>query len=99
LRQFAEDFAVTNAEARRRVFALYRHMHSERHMNWDQIAGNWKQFAGKAKEKWGELTDSDWAQVEGKRDQFIGKIQERYGITREEAEKQVSEFEESSERV
>ena len=62
-------------------------------MNWDQIAGNWKQAAGKAKEKWGKLTDSDWTVVKGKREQVVGKVQERYGIGKEEAEKQVAEFE------
>ena len=68
-------------------------------MNWDQIKGNWKQFAGKAKEKWGRLTDDDWKIVEGKRDQLVGKIQERYGITREAAESQLAEFERSHEKV
>jgi uncharacterized protein YjbJ (UPF0337 family) len=68
-------------------------------MNWDRIAGNWKQFTGRAKEKWGQLTDSDWTQIEGKRDQLVGKIQERYGIARDEAERQVAEFERSYEQV
>jgi uncharacterized protein YjbJ (UPF0337 family) len=68
-------------------------------MNWDRIAGNWKQFTGLAKEKWGQLTDSDWTQIEGKRDQLVGKIQERYGIARDEAERQVAEFERSYEQV
>jgi uncharacterized protein YjbJ (UPF0337 family) len=68
-------------------------------MNSDQIKGNWKQFVGKAKEKWGRLTDDDWKVVEGERDQFVGKIQERYGITREEAERQLGDFERSQERV
>lgn len=67
-------------------------------MNWDQIAGNWKQFSGKAKEKWGKLTDSDWTVIEGKRDQLIGRVQERYGIAKNEAEKQVTEFEREYER-
>ena len=62
-------------------------------MNWDQIAGNWKQAAGKAKVKWGNLTDNDWTVVKGNRDQLVGKVQERYGIAKEEAEKQVAEFE------
>ena len=62
-------------------------------MNTDHIEGNRKQFVGKAKETWGRLTDNDWKVIEGKRDQLVGKIQERYGITREEAERQVSEFE------
>lgn len=64
-------------------------------MNWDQISGNWKQFAGKAKEKWGNLTDDDWTAIDGKRDQLVGRIQERYGIAREEAERQVKEYESS----
>jgi len=68
-------------------------------MNWDTIKGNWKQAAGKAKEKWGKLTDNDWTVVEGKRDQLVGKVQERYGIAKDEAEKQVAEFERNYEKV
>ncbi len=68
-------------------------------MNSDQLKGNWKQFVGKAKEKWGRLTDNDWKVVEGKRDQLVGKTQERYGITREEAERQLGNFERTKERV
>ena len=68
-------------------------------MNTDQMKGNWKQFVGKAKENWGKLTDNDWTVVEGKRDQLVGKIQERYGITREEAERQLGDFERTQERV
>jgi uncharacterized protein YjbJ (UPF0337 family) len=61
-------------------------------MNWDEIAGRWKQSVGKAKEKWGKLTDDDLTAINGKRDQLVGKIQERYGIVKEAAEKQVDEF-------
>lgn len=61
-------------------------------MNWDQIEGKWKQAAGKAKEKWGKLTDDDLQVIRGKRDQLVGKIQERYGIAKEDAERQVDEF-------
>jgi uncharacterized protein YjbJ (UPF0337 family) len=68
-------------------------------MNTDQMKGNWKQFVGKAKEKWGKLTENDWQIVEGKRDQLVGKIQERYGIAREEAEHQIADFEWSHERL
>jgi uncharacterized protein YjbJ (UPF0337 family) len=45
-------------------------------MNTDQMKGNWKQFVGKAKEKWGKLTDDDWRVAEGKRDQLVGRIQD-----------------------
>jgi uncharacterized protein YjbJ (UPF0337 family) len=61
-------------------------------MNWDQLEGKWKQYSGKAKEKWGKLTDDDLTVVHGRRDQLIGKIQERYGIAKQEAERQVDEF-------
>ena len=62
-------------------------------MNKDTIEGNWKQLKGKVKEQWGKLTDDDFDVIAGKRDQLLGRIQERHGISREEAEKQVSEWE------
>ncbi len=66
-------------------------------MNWDQIEGKWKQVTGAVKEKWGDLTNDDLDSIAGKRDQLVGKVQERYGIAREEAEKQVKEFEDNRE--
>lgn len=62
-------------------------------MNWDTIKGNWKQATGKVKEQWGKLTDDDIVVVGGRRDQLAGKIQERYGIAKDEAEKQIAEWE------
>ena len=59
----------------------------------DEIGGNWKQLKGKAKEKWGKLTDDDMTVIEGKRDQLVGKIQERYGYAKDQAEKEVSDWE------
>ncbi|MBD8144042.1 CsbD family protein [Pantoea agglomerans] len=62
-------------------------------MNRDEASGNWKQFKGKMKEKWGKLTDDDMQVIEGKRDQLVGKIQERYGSTKDEAEREVTDWE------
>lgn len=62
-------------------------------MNWDQIAGNWKQLKGRAKEQWARLTDDDLTLINGKRDQLIGRVQERYGIAKDEAERQVKDWE------
>lgn len=62
-------------------------------MNWDIVEGNWKQFKGKAKEQWGKLTDDDLDVIAGKRDQLAGRVQEAYGVSKEEAEKQVRDFE------
>ena len=61
-------------------------------MNKDILEGKWEQLKGKAKEKWGDLTNDDRAVVQGKRDQFAERIQERYGRTKEEAEKEVDEW-------
>ncbi len=62
-------------------------------MNWDQIAGNWKQLKGRAKEQWARLTDDDLTFINGKRDQLVGRVQERYGIAKDEAERQVKDWE------
>jgi uncharacterized protein YjbJ (UPF0337 family) len=62
-------------------------------MNRDQLKGNWRQFKGKIKQQWGKLTDDELDQAEGNWDLLVGKIQEKYGITREEAERRMSELE------
>ena len=62
-------------------------------MNKDEIGGNGQQFKGKVKEQWGKLTDDDMTVIEGKRDQLVGKVQERYGYAKDEAEKEVKEWE------
>jgi uncharacterized protein YjbJ (UPF0337 family) len=62
-------------------------------MNRDRFEGNWKQLRGKVKEQWGKLTDDQLDMIEGKRDQLSGKIQEAYGISRDEAERQLDEWE------
>ncbi len=64
-------------------------------MNKDVIEGNWKQLSGKAKAQWGKLTDDDLDVVEGRARELAGKIQERYGVDREEAERQVDEWQKS----
>ena len=62
-------------------------------MNWDQIKGKWNQFKGNAKQQWSKLTDDDLTYVEGARDKLVGRIQERYGVAREEADRQVADWE------
>jgi uncharacterized protein YjbJ (UPF0337 family) len=61
-------------------------------VNADQIQGKWKQLKGSLKERWGKLTDQDLDVIAGKRDQLIGTIGERYGIAKEEAQKQVDDW-------
>jgi uncharacterized protein YjbJ (UPF0337 family) len=62
-------------------------------MNKDRLRGQWKQVKGRIKEQWGRLTDDDLDVIAGKRQQLLGRIQERHGIAREEAQRQVEQFE------
>lgn len=62
-------------------------------MDLDRIEGNWEQIKGRIKQEWGQLTDDELDEAKGHRDYLIGKVQERYGIAKDEARKQVEEFE------
>jgi uncharacterized protein YjbJ (UPF0337 family) len=62
-------------------------------MNENTAKGTWHQIKGKVKEQWGKLTDDDLDVINGRREQLYGRIQERHGIARDEAERQVGDFE------
>ena len=65
-------------------------------MNKEEMKGNWNEFKGKAKQKWAMLGDDDFAlYLEGKSDEFAGRIQKAYGKSKEEAQKEVTDFERS----
>ena len=64
-------------------------------MNKDILEGKWKQLSGEIRKKWGELTNDEIDQINGSRKILTGKIQEKYGQAREEAEKEVDDFENS----
>jgi uncharacterized protein YjbJ (UPF0337 family) len=61
-------------------------------MNWDSIEGGWKQFKGKARQKWGRLTDGDLDKIGGKKDELVGTVQRVYGKSKEEADKECEDF-------
>ena len=61
-------------------------------MNWDEISGQWSQVKGKAREQWGELTDSDLDRVGGRKDQLLGLLQEKYGYLRGAAERELDDW-------
>jgi uncharacterized protein YjbJ (UPF0337 family) len=66
-------------------------------MNWDRIEGNWKQAKGKVKEHWGKLTDDQLDVIGGRREQLLGVLQESYGIAKDEAERQIHDWEKRNE--
>lgn len=61
-------------------------------MNRDTIEGSWKEMKGRVKARWGKLTDDELDRVEGNYDILLGKIQKAYGLSREEAERDLSEL-------
>jgi uncharacterized protein YjbJ (UPF0337 family) len=61
-------------------------------MNWDRIEGNWKQFSGKVQQQWGKLTNDDLDVIDGRREELAGRIQKVYGISKDEADRQITDF-------
>ena len=61
-------------------------------MNRERWLGICKQFMGKGKERWGTLTGDPFAIDAGVRDQLLGKIQEQRGASKEEADRQLTDF-------
>ena len=39
--------------------------------------------------KWGKLTDDDMSVIEGKRSELTGRLQQRYGVAKDEADRQI----------
>ena len=68
-------------------------------MNEDTLTGQWNQLKGKARQKWGELTDDDLDVIQGQSEQLVGRIQERYGLARDEAERQVRDWLDDTEDI
>ena len=62
-------------------------------MNWDSIEGNWHQVRDRIKSQWDKLTDDHLETISGRREHLVGKVEECYGIHKEEAERQVSDWE------
>ena len=62
-------------------------------MNQDRLRGRWKQIKGKVQEQWGKLTDDDLDVIAGRRDQLLGRIQQRHGIAKDEADRQLTDWE------
>jgi uncharacterized protein YjbJ (UPF0337 family) len=64
-------------------------------MNWDRVQGNWKQLKGTVRAKWARLTDDHLNEIDGQREILAGKLQEAYGIGKEEADRQIDDWQKS----
>ncbi len=61
-------------------------------MNWDRIEVNWRQFKADAKRQWGKLSEAQLDGIAGKRLHLASRIREAYGFTKDETEKQLSDW-------
>ena len=62
-------------------------------MNWERISGNWTHWKGRIQERWGRSRRMQLDVIAGRREQLSGRIQEAYGLTREEADRQLRNWE------
>jgi uncharacterized protein YjbJ (UPF0337 family) len=62
----------------------------------EQVYGHWNELAGKIKERWGNLSDSELNEVEGAIEQLVGLIQRKTGETRSAVESWLDRLSEQS---
>jgi uncharacterized protein YjbJ (UPF0337 family) len=63
---------------------------------WESIKGNWTELRGRLRMQWGRLTDDQLGVIEGRREVLLGQLQQAYGLTAQQAEQQVSVWENSN---
>jgi uncharacterized protein YjbJ (UPF0337 family) len=68
-------------------------------MNWDRVEQNWQQVKSNVKVQWDKLTDDHLDKISGKREHLVAKVQDCYSVKKEEAERQVKNWEESNHDV
>ena len=61
-------------------------------MNWNEIETGWTSYTANAKLKWDKLSSEQLAGTLGKREQLSTKVQEAYGVSKDESERQISEW-------
>jgi uncharacterized protein YjbJ (UPF0337 family) len=61
-------------------------------MNWSQIETGWTSYTANAKQQWDKLSDEQLSGTLGKREQLASKLQEAYGVSKEESERQISDW-------
>ena len=61
-------------------------------MNWSSIESGWSDFKANAKQQWSKLTDEQINGTMGKREQLSSRVQEAYSMSKEDAERQISDW-------
>jgi nucleotide-binding universal stress UspA family protein/uncharacterized protein YjbJ (UPF0337 family) len=56
---------------------------------WEQIEANWQQYRASAKATWSKLSEAELDMIAGKRERLVARVEECYGMSREDAEREV----------
>ena len=61
-------------------------------MNWSTIENGWNDYKANAKQQWSKLSDQQLNDTHGKREYLMSRVQEVYALSKEDAERQISEW-------
>ena len=61
-------------------------------MNWSAIESGWKDYKANAKQQWSKLSDEQIENTLGKREDLSSQVQQAYAVSKEDAERQISEW-------
>ena len=61
-------------------------------MNWSNIESRWNDYKANAKQQWSKLSDEQLNGTKGKREQLSSRVQETYALSKEETERQISDW-------
>ena len=61
-------------------------------MNWSTIENSWQSYKAGAKLRWSKLSDEQIDDTMGKREQLASSVQQAYSISRDEVDRQISDW-------
>jgi len=61
-------------------------------MHWNIIESRWHEYKAAAKRQWDKLSEAQLSGTRGNRDYLLKRVQEAYTLNREEAERQISDW-------
>ena len=61
-------------------------------MNWTTIENSWKDYSNAAQQQWNKLSLQQVSETHGKQDQLCAQVQKAYSVSKEDAEKQINEW-------
>jgi uncharacterized protein YjbJ (UPF0337 family) len=61
-------------------------------MEWSVIQSRWHEYKAAAKRRWDKLSEAQINGTRGNREYLLKRVQEAYAVSREEAERQLAEW-------